>query len=124
MPTASRTPPIKEALERMEKAEDEVRKFLRRAAILLVATRSNTRSNTTLQATYKALTESLDHYREQSHELRHVIKETRWDNESWPELHDEHLIGLGGLIQDWRARGLIQDWRTRETDPGLEGWGD
>ena len=91
MPKASRTPPIKEALEGMEKAEDEEQKFLRRAAILLAAMHLSTRSNTMLRATYNSLTESLDHYMGQSHELRHVIKEVGWDDESWPELHDEHL---------------------------------
>ena len=51
----------------------------------------STRSNSGLQAASEALTESLERYMGKSRELRHVIKEEGWDDESWPELHDEYL---------------------------------
>ena len=42
MPRTSRTPLVKEALEEMGKAEDEVRVFLRRTTILLASTPTET----------------------------------------------------------------------------------
>ena len=106
MPKASPTPPVKEALEEMGKAEDEVKFFLRQATILLAPTQtatsskhlpitppssSSTRSKTGLRATSESLDKSVDRYEEKSHELGNIIKEEGWDDASWPKLHNKSL---------------------------------
>ena len=118
MPKASPTPPVKEALEEMGKAEDEVRFFLRQKTILLASTltETNTRhllstpppsTSTGLRATSESISESLQRYMDKSHEMGHIIKEEGWDNASWPELHDKNLQDAREKLRDEGERAII-----------------